>query len=435
MRHLKAVPSGGRVQVPLVDHETEREVLASVLFAEPEQARSLLACVRAEDWDLERHRHVFEAMVSLADRGVLIEAETLRHALIDSGNWERIGGARGIGELLDRQGLCANAEHYAKRVRRLSLQRQLAAEWQSGVADVIEGADRSARTMRVSELEADLAGLDNPPETGRQLVDRLFERIREPQTRNVLSTGLPDLDEKLDGGLGAGWLVVVLGAPKQGKTAFAMNNLARHALCLGHSVLYVGEMADDEGKMELMHRLLAAETGIPVRAQKRGDLTPHQWSIATGASDAMALWSLGVSRIGPVAKIRNDAQAFKKRVGGLGLIVVDYVQLVNNGMENRVLDIEHTTRALKELAGDLGCPIVLVSQPTNDAAKSKTELGLFDGKGSGSIAADCDLCLVPVREESSDRAGIVAPGFRHGESFRIPLGSWRFNGARMRFEQ
>lgn len=432
---LLAFPGGRRpgVQAALWDHDAEREVLGMVLCTSPEEARAILDLVPMDDWELARHRAIAEAMAACALRGETVEPMAIRAAMVDLGTYELHGGARCLSEVSERQGLCSNVRVYAERIRRKAIERRLASAWQAGASDVLEQREdmRAGRLTEVRELEAELADLGKPEVTARDKVDAMLERIRNPALRRVYSTGLPVLDRPLDGGLCPGWLVVILAAPKQGKTVLATNNLGRAIMRAGEPLLYIGEMAEEE----LMARWLACESGVPLRGQRKGDLSGLQWSAAVNAADTMARWTWGVRFISSLAAIERDARAFRAKHGRLGMLVVDYVQLVRNGIDNLVQDLEHTTRGLKLLAAELDCVVVMVSQPDKASSRDKTELGLYDGKGSGAIASDCDLMLVPMRDpQDPSRAGLSAPGFRHGEAFKLEIGALRFSGARMAFE-
>lgn len=424
--------SGGQPQAQLVDADTERELLAAMLLVPAFEAARVVELVTEGDFDLVRHRAIYRAMRQLVSAGVEVEPHALRNAMVDMGTWEIAGGARCLSELMDRQGACSNVAAYARRLRGLALDRREAAEWGGGIGDVLT-QDPVARTKRlasIAQINTERQALETPRRT---MLDKLLDwraSVAEPDMQPRISTGLPSLDRHLGGGLKRGWLVLILGAPKQGKTVLAVNNIGNAAMRQGFSLLYVGEGSESE----LIERLMARESNVPLRAQHKGDLSETQWRAADDALDRASAWRFeGQGMAGGVSAIAAHARRFKREQGSCDMLVVDYVQLVNNGNENRVADLEQTTRELKLLAAELDTVVVMVSQPVNTAARDKTRLGLYDGKGAGSIAADCDVCLIPVRD--GKRAGVDAPGFRHGEAFEIPLGVLEFNGGRMCFEE
>lgn len=244
----------------------------------------------------------------------------------------------------------------------------------------------------------------------------------------LVSSGFSDLDVHLGGGFGPGWMVVVMGGAKSGKTAYAVSTVALDLMRSGRRALIISlEMS----RKEVIQRLLAAESGIPVRGMRARDLQQWQLGNVQEAGDKIAAYQCdimtGLTSMAAIAgACRGAAQKAKP-----DLVVIDYLQLVSNGNENRVLDIETTTRGVKLLAQELEVPIMLLSQPNNSDAKVGS-IGLYSGKGSGSIAADADAVIVPMRGEG-DAAGIDLVGCRHAETRRWDVGSMWFDGPRMRF--
>ena len=254
----------------------------------------------------------------------------------------------------------------------------------------------------------------------------------EGEAEVMVPTGLHELDEHIGGGLGAGWLTVIMAPPKQGKTALAVNTIAAHTLQRGGRVALVSlEMP----KSQVIQRLLARESGVPVRAMNARDLTPYQRSALATAADTVARWDLEVlTDTSSLHAIAAKLTALH-RTKPLTLAVVDYLQLVSAGQKDRREDIETITRGLKLLAMDLGVPLLLLSQPNNSDAKEGT-VGFYSGKGSGSISADCDLMLIPRRDKDDpSKAGIEIAGGRHAEPRKWDVGSLAFDGARMLFRE
>lgn len=293
-----------------------------------------------------------------------------------------------------------------------------------------DDAGYQAATARVDEARATLGQLGERVVTWLDEVVASLDATMQPDTSPLIGTGLPFLDEHLGGGWGWGWLVIVMGPAKSGKSALAINGFARAALRQGYRVMVASlEMSVREN----VQRFLAAESGVPIRAQRKGDLSQSQMGALNSAGDTVASWHVSVKTgIGTVDEICAAARVAHAK-DGLDMLVVDYLQLVNNGNENRVIDLEQTTRALKLLGNQLGIVVILLSQPNNADAKSGA-VGLFSGKGSGSIAADCDALIVPTRDgEDPSRAGLSMPGCRHADAHTWPMGSLVFDGSRMTF--
>lgn len=322
---------------------------------------------------------------------------------------------------------------HAKQLRAAWLKLRLVAleQAQAAAAEVEDEDSYTAALAEAERVRVELRELDKPAIKWVDEVGALIEAASKPQDVVAVPTGIASLDEHLGGGLGPGWLAIVMGAAKAGKSALAINGIARAAMREGKRAMVVSlEMS----RKEVIQRWLAAESGVPVRAMRRGDATHAQADALTRAGDEIARWTCDIrtslTSVDTIcAAVRGAAR------DGLDLVVVDYLQLITNGMENRVLDLERTTRGLKLLATELQVPIVLLSQPNNQDAKGG-DPGLFSGKGSGSIAADCDVMLVPLRDNNDDtRAGLNLVGFRHGAPRRWELGSLTFSGSRMVFEE
>lgn len=328
----------------------------------------------------------------------------------------------------------AMADH-VKRLRELWVKLQLAHVTKSQ-AMAIEINDENGEVEyahelgKADDLRAELAAIRVPPRTWAKVVEAAVARASDTTLRPTYPTGLHMLDEHLGGGMRPGWLVVVMGAAKAGKTALAVNGMACEAASRGHRTLVVSlEM----GAEEQAARMLAREANVPIRAQTRADLKPLQQLAFNAAAARISAWPIDViTGLVTADEICNRARVHK-RDHGLCVFVVDYLQLIDNGNENRVQDLERSTRKLKMLAVELDIVVVLLSQPNNQAAKGGSP-GLFDGKGSGSIAADCDAMIVPLRDDNdSSRAGIDLVGCRHAEPRKWPLGTLRFEGGRALF--
>lgn len=418
----------------LRDPHAEREVLAWVFERErsPADVKAMLATVPKQAWAFDRHRHMADAMLGLAESGVPVDVLSLRTALVERGHWETCGGINGLGAILGITGATENVPRCAKRIVQLDIERQILDEWTGGMVESMQPKPRhSERLGRIAELNAKLVALNEKPASWADRVRKVGDAVRNPERRESYSTGLPKLDDRLNGGWRPGWAVTVLGEAKKGKTALVSGNFSAQLMRDGHPVIEYSEMSS----AEKIARWLAGESNVPLRAQAKGDLTGLQYGAFSNAEDRVASWVCDVKPLGTFAAMADQARAFKREHGRIGAFVIDYLQLVDNGRENRVLDLEATTRGVKKLAQELDCVGFLLSQP-DKAAANGGELGLHSGKGAGSIASDCDVMLIPVRDKKDKRkAGLVCPGFRHGDDFEIAIGEMRFNGARMAFEE
>lgn len=420
----------------LVDRDAEREVLGACMV-QPKDFDAVCdeVSLEAGDFATQRHQLIFAAMLQLRSDGVQVDLQTIRDVLQQRGQWERVG-AQALGEALDRQGYAWHGVWSAKRLKRIALQRRTLAEEDSLRAAIAQSDHDAAgkALQRVGELrdEAIRLELEQDEDGWKDEVCQAVEDALNPQPLDFIPTGISFLDEHFGGGAERGMLIVVMAPAKVGKTALAMNTMAVAAAKANKAVLgFSFEMP----KRDHVRRFLARESKVPVRAQKRGDLTDHQRVLLTDAGDVVARWPIDIeSRGSSIDTLRAIVRTHKRRKA-LDVVVVDYIQLMSNGIQNLAQDIAATTRGLKLMAMEEQVLVIALSQPTNDEAKLG-EIGLFSGKGSGSIAADCDAMLIPWRDKDDPaKAGLKLVGGRQFEAHTWPLGSLVFDGARMVFRE
>ena len=257
-----------------------------------------------------------------------------------------------------------------------------------------------------------------------------------------MTTGLRSLDEHLGGGLKPGWQVVILSAAGHGKSALAVNNMALSAAKAGHPVLICSlEMQPGE----VYGRMIAAESGVPVHIHDRPGLTGDEFTRFFHGANVVKPLPIKVidSRYGSVGEIRRVARQMRAEHGRLGLVIVDYLQLMKSSARKDATaeeDIATNSKGLKHLAVELDCTTVVLSQPTLAAKRDQKRPKVLHAKGSGSIEDDCDLALVPwlPHKVSSDASrGAAELGmdkFRHGPQQDLTVTDIRWNGQHMRFE-
>lgn len=416
----------------------EMQILGDCFQSLTEVTRCRAEGLKPEHFAARELRVAWEELVRQRDAGAEVcDLYAVQSALRQHAGMDAFAAAAMISRLDYIAADSISAQQHARR-----LLEHRARELGAGAAQALASAlmvhdDAAAREARLvyAGAQEQLDRLGKPKVSPADLVRKVVNGVEHPEQVLRIPTGLDRLDQHLGGGLAGGWLVIVLGSAKMGKSALAINNIARHALRQQRKrVLVVSQELTGE---EIVQRWLAAESGIPVRLLQAGTLADSHWSRLVEAEQEVASWRFVIE--GPVQGVEDLCAIAERehREGGLDLIVAENLQLFDNGLENRVEDLSVTTRRAKLLARKLGIPLVLCSQPNNDAAKNKAELGFFDGKGSGSIAADCDLMLVPRRDAppNTSRAGLSIPGGRHVEPVKWDLGELRFLGARMLFEE
>lgn len=436
-------PSGGRLPEgvkPPHSLDAEREVLSAV-FIDPNAMDVLSESLRAEDFYLERHQLLFTSLTELHERGTAIDLVTVQQALKDRGQFEKIGGLRTLGELLDRAGTVANLEHYCDIVRQKAVlrrmveaARQIETAGLQDVADVEEFLDEAERSV--------FAVLENRANTNlrplKEVVGSALEQIQaafdaEGDVTGI-GTGFRDWD-KLTHGLQRGDLVILAARPAMGKTSFVLNVAVNAALKHQHSVaIFSLEMPAEQ----LAQRLLSCEARIDLSSLRGGYLQEDEWPRLVQASDELAKTRIFLDDLPGASptQIRAKCRRLKRREG-LDLVVIDYLQLMNAGMKmgSREQEISYISRSLKGLAKDLECPVIALSQ-LNRGLESRTDKRpmMSDLRESGAIEQDADMICFIYREEVYNKecppeqqgvAELIVGKHRNGPTGTVRLKFWK----------
>jgi len=230
------------------------------------------------------------------------------------------------------------------------------------------------------------------------------EFIEEMQRRNDaggeligLSTGFPHLDNRINGMRG-GDLVIVAGRPSMGKSTFAMNLVEQSAVRDNVSTLV---FSMEMSAPQLLEKMTASLGGIDLNSLRRGALTDEQWSKFTGASQLIRGANLHIDDRGglSIAQMRARAHEIKRRTGSLGLIMVDYLQLMQAKAENRTNEITKISGGLKAMAKEFRCPVIALSQLSRAVeARNPPRPMMSDLRESGAIEQDADIIIFPYRQ-------------------------------------
>lgn len=394
-------------RTPPHDVMAERSVLGGMLMSSDAIA-DVVELLRPDDFYKPAHTAVFEAICSQFSRSEPADAVTIAAALNDTGQLVRIGGGLYLHELLESVPTAANAGYYARIVRDKAIQRRVIAAGtyvsQIGYNDGGRDLDEILVLAEKTFLDAVDTETTAGPTPLADYLTGVIDGLEADETEVGLSTGLADLDRSL-GGMRPGQLIVIAARPGGGKSVFG-GDLARHAaLHLNVPTLFCSlEMSGEE----LAARLVCAEVGgnlawFTGTARIPDDQIARTVSGAAKLADAPlfidAATDTTITRLRSRAR-RLDAQ--HRAVGGLGLVVVDYLQLMPSGSrgDSRERDIAEISRGLKLLAKDLGCPIVALAQLNrNVEGRQDKRPMLSDLRESGAIEQDSDVVLMLHRED------------------------------------
>jgi replicative DNA helicase len=394
--------------------------------------------VDAGDFYRESHAKIYRAALGLYAKGEPVDAITLTDELEERSELDAVGGRVRLHELAALVPATANAAHYARIVHETATLRGLI---RAGGEIARLGWERPGETGDlVDQAEQILYDLSQQRVTGEwseieELLKESFERITQLYESGVDLTGTPsgfrDLD-RLTSGFQPGNLIIVAARPSMGKSALALcmaaNMGVRHNIPVG---LFTLEMS----KSEVTQRLMCSEAKVESQRLRNGKLAPDDWPRLTAACDKLAKAPIYVDDTGllNMMEIRSKARRLKARHPNLGLIIVDYLQLLTpssrRDSDGRVQEVSEMSRSLKILARDLDVPIVALSQLSR-AVEQRTDKRpiLSDLRESGSIEQDADLVAFVYRDEyyndESDQQGlaeVILAKHRNGPTDSIKL--------------
>jgi replicative DNA helicase len=406
MAQLASVPSSSTAPVPPQNLEAEESVLGAMMLA-PGAIGAVSEVLSASDFYRESHGTIYRAALDLYSHGEPVDAITLADRLEERAELDQVGGRSRVHELAALVPATANAGHYARIVRDMSMLRGLIA---AGGEIQRLGWDRPGETTelvdRAEQIVFELAQerVTNEFSHIETLLKDSFERITLLYEAGAELTGCPsgfrDLD-KLTSGFQPGNLIIVAARPSMGKSALALcmaaNLAVRHEAPVA---LFTLEMS----KTEVTQRLMCSEAKVESQRLRTGKLLPDDWPRLTAACDKLAKAPIYVDDTASVTmmEIRSKCRRLKSREPNLGLIIVDYLQLMTSGstVENRVQEVSQISRSLKILARDLDVPILALSQLSRAVEQRHDKRPILsDLRESGSIEQDADLVAFIYRDE------------------------------------
>jgi replicative DNA helicase len=392
--------------VPPQNLDAEESVLGAMMLS-PGAIGAVSEILDAGDFYRESHSKVYRAALALYARGEPVDAITLVDELEQRGELEDAGGRSRVHELAALVPASANAGHYARIVREMATLRgliraggdisQLGWERIGEPADLVDRAEQIVFDLSQSRVSTEFTHIET-------LLKESFERITALYEAGEEITGVPsgfrDVD-RLTSGFQPGNLVIVAARPSMGKSAFGLcigaNIAIRHQIPVA---LFTLEMS----KAEVTQRLMCSEAKVESQRLRSGKLAPDDWPRLTAACDKLAKAPIYVDDTGSITmmEIRSKARRLKSKEPTLGLIIVDYLQLMTSGSsaENRVQEVSQISRNLKILARDLDVPILAMSQLSRAVEQRHDKRPILsDLRESGSIEQDADLVAFIYRDE------------------------------------
>ncbi len=392
-------------KVPPQNLDAEESVLGGILLDDTALDR-VLEVMGVDDFYRESHRKIFQTMISLSKQGAPIDLVTLSDRLRAQGELPDIGGAASLAALVDRVPSAANIATYARIVREKAVMRSLIrvstdiTERCYGGQDDIEAfldeAERLIFDVSEQRVRPAFTKVGDMVMDTIKIVEQLYER---KELVTGVPTGFLDLDRKT-AGLQPSDLVIVGARPSMGKTSFVMN-IAQHVAL--HHKTAVGVFSLEMAKDQLMLRMLCSEARVDLAKVRTGYLGERDFPRLAMAAGRLAEAPIFIDDTPAQNVLEMRAKSRRlKREADVGLIIVDYLQLMRGltAQENRNQELSEISRSLKALAKDLNVPIIALSQLNRQVElRGDRRPVMSDIRESGSIEQDADVIMFIYRDE------------------------------------
>lgn len=411
-----------QLRVPPHSIEAESSVLGGLLLDNAAWDR-LSDVVTANDFYRYEHRAVFESVSALVNAGKPADVITVYEHLQSTGKAEEVGGLSYLNALAQYVPGVGNIRRYAEIVRDRSILRRLVSTSEEISANAFNTQGRPVSSI-LDEAEQKIFNIGEEGARTRQgfqsmdslvvsLLDRVQEMADNPNDVTGVPTGFYDLD-RLTAGLQAGDLVVLAGRPSMGKTALAINMAEHVALNEG---LPVAVFSMEMGAAQLAVRIVGSIGRIDQSRLRTGKLTDDEWPRLSEAIEKLRTISLYIDESAGLTpgELRANARRLARQCGQLGLVVVDYLQLMSGSQgsegENRATELGEISRGLKMLAKELQCPVIALSQ-LNRSVESRPDKRpmMSDLRESGAIEQDADIIMFIYRDEYYTKDACKEPG-------------------------
>ena len=391
-------------RLPPQNLEAEMSVLGGVLL-ENEALNRALEILMPTDFYRESHRKIFKALIRLSERNDPADLVTLTAELGKHGELEEVGGGTYLATLVDYVPTAANIVYYCKLVKEKSVARKLIEVSTDIATRGYEGGDMEEILDQAEKSIFEIAENRTRPSyyPVRDILKDTFKTIEKLYDRKELVTGVPtgyhDLD-KMTAGLQPSDLVIIAGRPSMGKTAFALN-LVEYATTHADNNVPAVVFSLEMSKEQMVQRLLCSVAKVDAGRLRTGHLGESDWPKLTMAAGQLSEARIYIDDTPAISvlELRSKARRLKAE-HGLGLIIVDYLQLMRgSNSENRQQEISEISRSLKALAKELQLPVIALSQ-LNRSLESRTDKRpmMADLRESGAIEQDADVIMFVYRE-------------------------------------
>lgn len=420
-------------RIPPHNLEAEQSLLGAMIL-DMHAINDAMEMIKAECFYSEAHRIIFETILEMSDRSEPVDLITLSDALQIKGRLDVIGGISYLTLLIDKGIITTNARRYAEIIDEKATLRQLIRTSteilekgysEEDAGDLIEMAEKSIFDITQKRNSEGFAPI------GR-ILSSTFEEIGRLATHKGaltgITTGLIDVDRKTSG-LQRSDMILIAARPSMGKTAFALNLCKNAAMMANASVaIFSLEMA----KEQLVQRMLSAEALVSMGAIKTGQLSEEDWPHLIAAVGRLSKAKIFIDDTPAISITEMRAKCRRlKAEQGLDVVMVDYLQLMSGGKaESRQQEISMLSRSLKQLAREMSCPVIALSQLSRaPEQRADHRPMLSDLRESGAIEQDADLAMFlyrdeyyfPDKEDNKNKAELIIGKQRNGETGTVEL--------------
>ncbi|MFC1510885.1 replicative DNA helicase [Candidatus Margulisiibacteriota bacterium] len=404
-------------KIPPQDLIAEQSVIGSMLLDKNAIVRAV-EILNPDSFYRDAHRYIYESILELFDKGEPVDLVTVTDALRKSGRVDAVGGSVYVADLLNSVPTAANVEHYAKIVEEKAVLRRLIDAGTKIVADafseaedvdqILDQAEKSIFGIALKRVREGFSKIDSVIKGVLDKIDSIYEK---KETITGMPTGFADLD-KLTAGFQNADLIIIAARPAVGKTAFALNVALNLAI---RKKIPVAVFSLEMSKEQLAQRMLCSEAEINAQRLKTASLSDVGWKKLTRALGRLSEAPVFIDDSASLTSTEIRAKARRLKIErGLGLVIVDYMQLMRGRrrVENRVQEISEIARSLKTLARELEVPVIAISQLSR-AVEQRTDRipRLSDLRESGEIEQTADLVLFIHREDyynpTSERGNVA----------------------------
>ncbi len=441
-----------QIKLPPHSVEAEQSVLGGLLL-EASALDKITDLVNDDDFYRQEHRLIFRQITRLSEQAKPVDVITVAEALEIAGELDKVGGLPYLGGLAQNVPSAANIRRYGEIVRERSIMRKLAEVGSDIASSAYNPTGRDAAQL-LDEAESKVFEIAEAGSKGKQgfvamppLLTEVVERIEtlygrdNPSDITGTATGFTDLD-RMTSGLQPGDLVIIAGRPSMGKTALAINIAENVAM---DSKLPVAIFSMEMGATQLAMRMLGSVGKLNQQDLRTGRLQDDDWGRLTHALGKLNDAPIHIDESAALSALdlRARSRRLHRQSNGLGLIVVDYLQLMSSNVgkasENRATEISEISRSLKALAKELQVPVIALSQLNRSLEQRPNKRPVMsDLRESGAIEQDADLILFIYRDEvyntdspDKGKAEIIIGKQRNGPIGMVALA---FRGEYTRFD-